>query len=326
MLGSGETMSLRGRLWMDRFQHRLQSWSSRFRLPTPPYEDSRYWEHVYKKLPDETVFEWGNLTYRNDLHSYPYKPIKTSEIMKGEESSSSSSLIEMLKLNKNHQKTKFRNSEEDVQKTLLLLGCGNSNLGLDLLQAFNDQKNEHDEYNDDGATVNIVQCDISPHIVATMSRRYEGIDQMKIIQDDAAQLTAFSDEECHAILDKGLMDALHLASHSHPSISDTHTDASPAILPTMLSTINRVLKPGGAFVTLTYSHPDYFLPHFDQQLNNGNNKWSTFTIQELDTIYLYQFIKSSKSYQSTYVNNNNQQLKKSPIKKYSRRTKKTQKK
>lgn len=308
-------MSLRGRLWMDRFQHRLQSWSHRVRLPTPPYEDSAYWEHVYKKLPDDTVFEWGNLTYWNDLHSYSFKPITSSPIMK---ESSSSSLIQMLELNKDHQKMEFGNSQENIQKTLLLLGCGNSNLGLDLLQAFNDQNTD-----DDDATVNIVQCDISPHIVTTMSRRYEGIDQMKIIQDDATQLTAFSDQECHAILDKGLMDAFHLASHSHPSTSDTSTDSS-ALLPTMLATIHRVLKPGGAFVTLTYSHPDYFLPHFDQQLNN-DNKWSAFTIQELDTIYLYQFVKNATNHPSTYMNDNEQQQKKSPRKKYSRRNKKPRK-
>jgi len=177
------------------------------------------------------------------------------------------------------------NETYENSRPILVLGCGNSKLGEDLVA---------------GGWRPVVQTDVSSRVVESVShrpnvRRYLRTGDMQLVQDDATVLSAFEDSTVQAVVDKGLLDALYCADH-YQQCRD------------VLRAVRRVLKPGGIFATFSFSEPEFLLEQilFENDGNgngNGNRsyherkrtreRWDDVEVRRLDSILLYRFRKPS---------------------------------
>jgi SAM-dependent methyltransferase len=301
--------------------------SSRLTLPCPPYENHEYWEGVYRNLGPSDVFEWGGVSfeqldthrynatnYAHELipHGYPYQKIQEEE----EEAPQD--------MEKDWKETTFGEAigVDPVQdgKRILLLGCGNSKLGEEMVQM-------------GGWTGPIVHTDISARVISTMSERCHSVelsssganngdnyeDVLSFVQDDAAQLSAFEDASIHGCVDKGLVDALFCASHP---VSD------------ILESVHRVLVPGGIFCLFSLSRPEFILPQILPPLDDSSTDdstkcqtmWNNIQIRQLDSILMYRYQKAhpappkpKQTTERTVLQLSNRKQKRSKIKPLSNR-------
>jgi ubiquinone/menaquinone biosynthesis C-methylase UbiE len=60
----------------------------------------------------------------------------------------------------------------------------------------------------------------------------------------------------------------------------------------ILKSVNRVLKPGGVFVFLSFSRPEFMLPKIVSLDWRKQKLWDNIQVQELPFIMLYRFQKS----------------------------------
>ena len=301
-------MSLRGRFLIDKIKATV---SHRFTLPCPPYGLPTYWDGVYEKLGPSDVYEWGSTSLTN-LLQHQYDPTLFAREMRhvslGERSSTSDLHKESdanpdasgHQLDPTVQTTSFGEAigvhqQEEARREILLLGCGNSKMGEDMIRA--------------GWAGPIIQVDVSQRVVNTMAERcsqYVSDGLMSIVHDDATSLTAFEDGTIHACIDKGLIDALFCATR-------------PDQIQDVIKNVNRILVPGGVFCFFSFSRPEFLL---DQLLNDptrsmdkkrsslvdhSKRKWSNHKYQKdskswddvqvraLDSILMYRFVKSVAS-------------------------------
>ena len=62
----------------------------------------------------------------------------------------------------------------------------------------------------------------------------------------------------------------------------------------ILKSVQRVLKPGGVFVFLSFSRPEFLLPKITLSSNDWKQTgWETIQVQELPQILLYRLQKAS---------------------------------
>ena len=259
-------MSLRGRYVIDRIKHAV---GNRFRLPVPPYEDPTYWDNVYRNLGPSDVFEWGNISFR-DLRQYNYVRYEPG----------SSFTWQTFTSVKGAQKATCLGEsigvfEDDKDKRLnrpiLLLGCGNSSLGEDMVQA--------------GWNGPIIHVDVSARVIDSMSHRcarWLPTGDMQFLQDDATVLSAFGDGTVAATIDKGLIDALFCADQGSKCGQ-------------VMQAVHRVLQPLGVFCCLSFSSPQFLLQHLlrDARQKTAQTKlWREVHIRVIDNkILLYRFQK-----------------------------------
>jgi len=288
-------MSLRGRYVIDRIKAAI---GHRFKLPVPPYEKEEYWDKVYKSFSPDGTFEWGGLNVSDDLGEYEFNPhtYKSFVAQYGYQSRYDDlspgiikrTLAETLNLENCQRK-----------KTLLLLGCGNSRMGEELI--INGLVRGGDT---------LIQVDLSSKVVELMQERWnqqkehyqriisqssnEPLD-MRIIHDDARQLSHLPNSFVDAVIDKGLVDALHCCD-VHDQIHD------------VTNAVHRVLKPqGGVFVTLSYSRPQFFLDRTlfspaQLQRKESNQRisfqprdlWKNIEIRAMQHILLYRYVKGGQ--------------------------------
>jgi ubiquinone/menaquinone biosynthesis C-methylase UbiE len=276
-LASG-VMSLRGRYVIDRIK---QAVGHRFRLPVPPYGDPGYWDGAYKSFGPQDSFEWGSVSL-SDILEYNFKPLPwENEVLKdgtkhSPETLSSTTLGETLGVH----------PEAETDEPMLMLGCGNSRLGEEMIQH--------------GWRGPLIQVDVSPRVIDAMSQRCGPLisnGHMNFVEDDATELTAFRSGMVNACLDKGLMDAVYCADEYEQCAS-------------ILKSVHRVLKPGGTFIFLSFSRPEFLLPKVAMAPSTGtmttksrshrrggsgdaNPLWENIQVQELPQILLYRFQKPS---------------------------------
>uniref|UniRef100_A0A7S4VXB4 Methyltransferase type 11 domain-containing protein n=1 Tax=Ditylum brightwellii TaxID=49249 RepID=A0A7S4VXB4_9STRA len=313
-------MSLRGRHIIDRIK---RSVSHRLKLPSPPYGKPGYWDGVYEKLGPNDTYEWGDFTISQDLLSHQYD----SALYQGDVTKygfrSSPSLVESELAEDNHPlvTTTFGeaigippnlddnndNTTTTQPKKIMLLGCGNSRMGEELL--LNGYHNP--------SHYKIYQVDVSNQVITTMKQRHEYFistssttpyltsDEsiMEFINDDATSLQSFESNSIDSIIDKGLVDALFCADE-YEMIHD------------VLSSVHRVLKTNdngetdaGVFNVFSYSRPEFLMGRtFDASSSldgttsggvmvNKKNKemWQELQIRALDHILMYRFVKASSS-------------------------------
>ena len=168
---------------------------------------------------------------------------------------------------------------------ILVLGCGNSQFGEELHQV---------------GYKNIIQTDVSKRVVESMSQRCGNLPGMTLLQDDATELSAFHSDTIHAVIDKGLVDALYCADE----YEQCHQ---------VLAAVQRVLKPdGGVFLTYSYSRPDYFLPVLHDNQSNTTRQLNPMSleIQQLDRILLYKYTMKESSTSGTSISANYRSKKK----------------
>jgi EEF1A lysine methyltransferase 4 len=132
---------------------------------------------------------------------------------------------------------------------ILCLGCGNSPM-MSLLYA-------------DGYT-NISNLDISMIVISTQAKRYKHLIEMDWMTGDVTNMESLPDGAFDVIFEKALLDSLLCG-----------TDANRRTQ-LMMKEINRVLKPGGTYVCVSFGNPPSRLPYL---LNN--NTQMKITVAEI---------------------------------------------
>jgi ubiquinone/menaquinone biosynthesis C-methylase UbiE len=265
-------MSLRGRYIIDRIKQAMGG-TKYFRLPVPPYGDAEYWNAAYQSLGShqDDSFEWGDVSL-GDVWEYEHKRLDhyyhgDSSSKNGSTTGSSTLLTTTL------AETIGIAPNADRDEPMLMLGCGNSRLGEEMI--------------DRGWRGPLIQVDVSNRVIESMSQRcgdYIQQGHMNFIQDDATELSAFRNGMMQACLDKGLIDALFCA--------DEYDQCQK-----VLKSVHRVLKPGGTFVVWSFSRPEFILPQcMDSTKNVRQNRalWQEIQVHELSKIMLYKFQKKEE--------------------------------
>ena len=326
-------MSLRGRHLIDRFK---RSVSSRLALPVPPYGSPSYWDGVYSKLGVDDVYEWGNIDFQRDLKDFhyflrkdhldmiqnvygpkvvlPYREMVMNEEEKAGGFQESSGVTYPPSVN--------REDKMQIASSVLMLGCGNSRLGEDILTHYIDVQKSMNEYREKQDIImgsfhipKIIQCDVSPHVVNTMTQRCQAfIDskQMSIVQDDATQLTLIENGSIDAVVDKGLMDALFCANQFEQ-------------MQQVMASVHRALDVGKVFLFFSFSRPEFLMQAAASTANitkstsniddvSDAGMWSHVEVRELDRILMYRFIKAGGTFDVAPLSDDSENTKMSKTK------------
>ncbi len=212
------------------------------------------------------------------------------------------------------------NGDDDTRSSIVVLGCGNSRLGEDILHYYLDMNfSDSDSIKDKHKpSPKVIQFDISTHVVNSMTKRYQKYvdkDLMSIVQDDATQFTLVSDKSFDGVVDKGLVDALFCADQND-------------MVQQIMGSVHRTLKAGKVFLFFSFSRPEYLLKHTVRQSGFNENekenekdvidmhaKWSAVDILELNDIFIYRFVKADDDDNSNNTNNNTKMVKRKSKKK-----------
>uniref|UniRef100_A0A7S0F5D7 Methyltransferase domain-containing protein n=1 Tax=Craspedostauros australis TaxID=1486917 RepID=A0A7S0F5D7_9STRA len=264
-------MSLAGRYVIDRVKRFI---GKSYKLPVPPYGDPGYWDRAYKSFGPHDSYEWGNISL-SGLKEFKYTNIDwnnalypNSTIVQNADAKYDGSLGECMGVKPKASK----------DQPILMLGCGNSKLGEEMII-------------DGGWRGPLIQVDVSGRVVEAMSQRCGHLIEnghMNFVEDDATQLSAFPDGMFDACIDKGMIDAVFCA--------DEYEQCEA-----MLSSVHRVLKPGGNFVFLSFSRPEFLLQNIFMANGDGaasrrrRPEWERMHIYGLDSIMIYRFQKPVKA-------------------------------
>lgn len=265
-------MSFTGRYVIDRIKRSVGKY---LRLPVPPYENPNFWEGVYSKMSPTEVFEWADFSFK-DLHRYSFKPLDCQSalsILPNEVNPNyyprppteiSTTLEETLQLT----------PDSDEDQPVLILGCGNSQFGDDLLAS--------------SLAAPVVQIDVSQRVVENMSLRcHEALQtgDMIILQDDATILSALPNSSVAVVFDKGLIDALFCADAYRQCWEILHTS-------------HRVLQEDGVLVFFSLSRPEFVLrklmipnPQDPRHVQQWQTAWSHIECRQTKHAFLYRLTK-----------------------------------
>jgi len=250
---------------IDRIKTRVGSW---LKLPCPPYGSTRYWEGVYKSLGPYDVYEWGSATLKDGLLEYDYQlldpaaPTISANKTNASSDKLSSTFSEAINVN-----------TDDTDKPIILLGCGNSKLGEDMAEQ--------------GWRGPLIQVDVVARVLNTMAERCAPLVEqgvMDFVEDDATQLSAFEDNHVNAVIDKGLVDALFCADNDNQ-------------VKGVVSSVHRVLKPGGMFVMFSLSRPEFIMPQLVSSKMESQQEWKDIQVRQLESILMYRLEKDDGSLQ-----------------------------
>lgn len=183
-------------------------------------------------------------------------------------------------------------------ESILLLGCGNSKLGEQLLV--------------NSFQGSVVQLDVSSKVIQIMTQRYQkylreaAVKRMHFVVDDAATgLTALEHESVGGgVVDKGLLDVLHCSMGKMESNDTTNTSTesdgdSQHPIQTIVESVHRVLQPSRPFLFFSRTGPEYMLKRiFGQDSTNQiRRNWSDVNVVHLVdlNVLMYRFIKASEN-------------------------------
>lgn len=225
----------------------------------------------------------ADLDFADNLKNYQYVLAKMNDNDQGRRNKIKGDFLESVGMSS--PKDSDGPEASSMRQQLLLLGCGNSKLGEDILHHFIDL-----QYH---PISRIVQCDVSPVVIKSMRKRcclHVGSDLMSLVEDDATRLKRFDDEIFDAVLDKGLVDALFCANENEQ-------------LRRVVKSAHRVLGKGKCFIFFSFSQPEFLLERSiagtitkivkgkqKGKLKSGGG-WSHMEVREMNGIYMYRFIK-----------------------------------
>lgn len=288
-------MSLSTRHFFDRIQN---STFTKLRLPSPPYFDPSYWDRAYKDASPDDCIEWGGFDL-NSLLEFRWQRLPLDEFGYAADRRSScgekegtSSFAQYFNIQQHaspeeassaYQQRKVSNSDQ-CNDSILLLGCGNSKMGEQLLiNSFQGP---------------FLQLDVSSKIIQCMTQRYDkyikeaAVQRMEFIVDDATELTSLEPGSVGgAVIDKGLFDSLHC---SLPNVNAENHD-SP--IRSIMESVHMVLQPSRPFVFFSRSAPKFMLRRafgdgFEAEENAS--RWSEIDVLKLVDldVLLYRFVKA----------------------------------
>lgn len=180
-------------------------------------------------------------------------------------------------------------------ETILILGCGNSKVGEQLLI--------------NSFVGPILQIDVSSKIINLMSMRLEkymsgaSIKRMELIVDDARRLTAVCPSSVGGgVIDKGLIDVLHSSLGILPYIKENSSiergeDDILNPIQQIVDSVHRVLQPSRPFIFFSRSEPEYMLQRtLGTELGNSSirKKWKDIQVLKMVDlgVLLYRFAKA----------------------------------
>ncbi|CAM0907130.1 unnamed protein product [Alopecurus aequalis] len=120
---------------------------------------------------------------------------------------------------------------------LLMIGCGSALMSEDMVA---------DGYKE------IINIDISSVLIEMMRKKYFDLPQLQYMQMDVRDMSKFSDESFDCAIDKGTLDSLMCGVEAPLSAAQ------------MVLEVDRLLKPGGVFMLITYGDPSARIPHLNQ--------------------------------------------------------------
>jgi hypothetical protein len=248
-------MSLTSRRVIDGIKGKVGGY---FRLPSPPFGLSSFWNSVFRDCDPSTVVEWGDLTLGKDLMEYDYRLRSIND----------NSLTETARTTFAQTIGVYPNEDG---RSIMILGSGYSRLGEDMASQ---------------GWKGIVQVDVVSKAILDLSKRCTSWDKtvMQCVEDDASVLSAFDSETMGAVIDKGLMDALFLGDE-HAKMRD------------IMRSTHRVLRPNGTVCIFSFSQPAYLLPTLmpNDLREDPHRRWHSVEVQQLDTALLYRFRKSQRT-------------------------------
>lgn len=100
--------------------------------------------------------------------------------------------------------------------------------------------------------VDIMNIDISYIVIEMLRKSYAHVPQLNYMQMDVRDMSFFEDETFNSVIDKGTLDSLMCGTIAPLSASQ------------MINEVNRLLKPGGIFMLITYGDPSVRIPHLNQ--------------------------------------------------------------
>jgi hypothetical protein len=284
-------MSLVTRNFFDKIQN---STFTKLRLPSPPYYDPSYWDRAYKDSTPDDCIEWGGFDLTGLLNfRYEHVPIEEGGV---EKDGGMSTIAQWLNIRQHSSPEEAssayqerRRSNDTENDAILLLGCGNSKMGEQLLvNSFQGP---------------FLQVDVSSKIIQCMTQRYEKylkealVQRMEFIVDDAATgLTSLEPQSIGgAVIDKGLFDALHC---SLPNINERTDKECP--MQSILKSVHTVLQPSRPFVFFSRSSPEFMLRRTfgdDFETAERRRQWSDISVIKLIdlNVMLYRFIKAEEN-------------------------------
>nr|XP_018682814.1 PREDICTED: methyltransferase-like protein 13 isoform X2 [Musa acuminata subsp. malaccensis] len=124
-----------------------------------------------------------------------------------------------------------------VSAGVLMVGCGNAVMSEDMVK---------DGY------IDIMNIDISSVVTEMMRKKYTHIPQLRYMQMDVRDMSFFDDESFDCVIDKGTLDSLMCGVDATLSASR------------MLEEVNRLLRPGGIYMLITYGDPSVRIPRLNQ--------------------------------------------------------------
>ena len=150
-------MSLRTRKLVDMMQHHPASFLRNRQFPVPPYHTPDYWMRLHKEMTPEDVHEWGGfdlmgllqLNYEMVLHYGGYNSVSKTLVEQhqrqdnGVNNMSFAECMDISQLSSTDEAINIYNElQKEIMKidkpihpneSVLLLGCGNSKMGEQLL-------------------------------------------------------------------------------------------------------------------------------------------------------------------------------------------------
>lgn len=170
---------------------------------------------------------------------------------------------------------------------VLHIGCGNSNLGVDLhLHGM--------------AARGVVNTDISPTVIRQMSDKWGKIlspKRMKWLVDDVLCMD-LGPATFDCVVDKGTLDAI---------MCNLDQDLKKHNTQKVLDEVHRVLKPGGNYVVISFGQPEVRTPYFlatglydnicwyalSPSGDDNNSSSRVKTTKRKQTIYIYNLRKGT---------------------------------
>ncbi|XP_034039563.1 EEF1A lysine methyltransferase 4 [Thalassophryne amazonica] len=127
--------------------------------------------------------------------------------------------------------------EKHIKKddSILVLGCGNSSMSADMYSA---------------GYHSITNIDFSSVCISAMSARHSDCPGMSWQQMDMSQLS-FRDESFDVVLEKATLDSVMVIEKNPWNVSPQTT----SLIHQALTEVSRILKPGGRFLSITFTQP-----------------------------------------------------------------------